>query len=96
MLRRGYGITLRLVQIGFIDFAAQAVAVYLAATPISTVLSLCLLSGTYAMEFSPARHLSFTDFGKHRRENKFKGTCKGKVIELQGALHASFNLANTV
>ncbi|KAF4790219.1 hypothetical protein TURU_143468 [Turdus rufiventris] len=28
--------------------------------------------GTYAMEFAPARHLSFTDFGKHRPENEFK------------------------
>lgn len=49
------------------------------------------------MEFSPAKHLSCTDFGKHRRENKFKGTCnyRRKVIELQGAPRASFNLANT-
>ncbi|KAF2977221.1 hypothetical protein EK904_008007, partial [Melospiza melodia maxima] len=31
-----------------------------------------LQEGTYAMEFSPAKHLSCTDFGKHRRENKFK------------------------
>lgn len=66
-------------------------------TPVNTVLSLCLLSGTYAMEFAPARHLSFTDFGKHRPENEFKGNCncRGKVIELQRVPHASFNLANT-
>ncbi|GAB0190154.1 hypothetical protein GRJ2_001480700 [Grus japonensis] len=51
----------------------------------------------YAMEFSPARHLPFTDFGKHRCENKFKHicNCRGQVIEVQETPLANFNFANT-